>query len=76
VALARQGKLAEAKDHLETALRIQPDNPETHNNLGGILISMGALGAAREHLETALKIQPDYASARQNLAHLMKRMQS
>ena len=49
-------------------MRLDPANPNTHNNLGGILFQMGEYEKAAEQFSDALRIDPSNASARQNLA--------
>ncbi len=58
---------SEARTLLETSLRIEPNNPEAHNNLGVALQRLGRLDeAAQEHRE-ALRLFPNYAEALNNL---------
>jgi tetratricopeptide (TPR) repeat protein len=70
VALGRTGRLPEAIEHLEQALRIEPDYAEAHCNLGATLGLTGRLPEAIEHLERALRIRPDYAEAHCNLGNV------
>ena len=58
---------ADAVDHLETALRIEPDYAEAHNNLGVCLINAGLYEAAIPHFEAVLRFQPNYAEPLNNL---------
>src|SRR5881296_383150 len=41
LALVRQGKLSEAIEHFKTALRIKPDYPDAHTNVGAALADQG-----------------------------------
>lgn len=48
-------------------MRLNPDYPDAHNNLGVCLKSIGQYQEAIEHYELALKLKPDYADAHYNL---------
>jgi len=54
----------------QEALKLRPEYPEAHNNLGAVLRRLGRLDEAREHYRLALKYRPDYPQARRNLAVL------
>ena len=64
--LAQQGKLTEAMEHYQTALRINPDYADAHNNVGAVLADQGRLAEAIEHYREALRLKPDYADAHYN----------
>src|SRR5438034_8205596 len=64
--LAQQGKLTEAMEHYQTALRINPDYADAHNNVGAVLADQGRLAEAIEHYREALRLTPDYADAHYN----------
>ncbi|HXO88513.1 MAG TPA: tetratricopeptide repeat protein [Candidatus Acidoferrales bacterium] len=64
---------AGAEASLETAVRIDPSQPEGHNWLG---LALGALGRSQEAISqfrTALVLKPDYANASFNLARTLAR---
>ncbi len=67
LALAGEGKLAEAIEHYDQALQFMPDYAKAQNNLGVALAGEGKLVEAVEHYEQALQLQPDYAEAHNNL---------
>src|SRR2546428_10255530 len=54
LALARQGKLVEAVEHYQTALRLEPDYADAHTNLGAALAEPGRLAGAVEPYEPAV----------------------
>src|SRR6266571_1318201 len=64
--LAQQGKLTEAMEHYQTALRINPDYADAHNNVGDVLADQGRLAEAIEHYREALRIKPDDALSHTN----------
>jgi tetratricopeptide (TPR) repeat protein len=75
VALVNAGRLQEAIEHYEQALRLKPDYVEAHNNLGAALANAGRLQEAIEHYQQALRLKPDFTNAYYNLALAYDRMQ-
>ncbi len=71
--LAGQGKLAEALEHYQTAVRIKPDYADAQNNAGAVLAQQGKLAEAVEQYEGVLKIKPDYADAHNNVGAALAR---
>ncbi len=68
------GRLPEAIDQFEAALRIDPRSAEAHENLGIALSkTRGRLPEAVTHLETALRLQPDYPESHLNLGSALYR---
>ena len=65
--------MLEAMEHLEQALRINPDSAEAHYDLGVALEQAGRVGEAVEHYQQALRIKPGYTEARSALARLRAR---
>jgi len=65
--LLQAGKVSEAFEHYQQALRIDPDSAEAHNNLGTALAQAGKFEDAIAHFEQALRINPDDAKAHNNL---------
>ena len=59
--LQAQGKLVEAAEHYEAALKINPNLAVTHCNYGILLMDQGKLVEAVEHYEAALRINPNHA---------------
>jgi tetratricopeptide (TPR) repeat protein len=69
--LAHQGRTAEAIEHYQKALEINPDFAEAHNNLGTALLNQGRLEEASEHYHQALDKDPAFAEAHNNLGILL-----
>jgi tetratricopeptide (TPR) repeat protein len=62
------GRPQEAIAEYETAIRINPDYAEAHNNLGAALVQMpDRLPEAISHYETAIRIEPGNVEAHDNL---------
>lgn len=51
-------RLGEALEHLQASLRINPNNPETHNNMGGALQQVGRFKDAIAEHQLALRLDP------------------
>jgi len=66
----RSGRMPEAIEHLEQALRLKPDYVEAHFNLGLALEKLGRTPEAIEHYQQALKLRPDLTAVRNALARL------
>ncbi|MFO8048511.1 MAG: tetratricopeptide repeat protein [Desulfosudaceae bacterium] len=66
-ALAERGRHVEAFHHLNRALKINPDFPQAHNNLG-VLLAADDPNQALKHFTLALQYQPDFAEAHRNMA--------
>lgn len=70
-ALERDGKLAEAIQESERALRIRPRFAAPHVSWGNALVGQGRFAEAMEHYVAALRIDPDDADAHNNLGAAM-----
>lgn len=64
----RQEKYDAALDSLSQAAKIDPNNPEIQNYLGGVLSHKGLRAQAETALRKAIEINPLYAPAHYNLA--------
>ena len=73
-ALARAGRVPEAIQLFEKALRIKPDFADAHCNLGIALERVGRTQEAMEHLEQAVRINPDYVGPQYNLGLALVRL--
>ena len=65
-ALRILGRLDKARQHLEQAKRLQPNNPFSELWLGEIALAQRQMKLARKHLENALRLNP-----RQSEAHAL-----
>jgi tetratricopeptide (TPR) repeat protein len=54
------GRLDEAAAVLKNAVPVNPDSPQTYNNLGDVLAQMGDVAGAREAFDDAIRAQPDF----------------
>ena len=60
--------MPEAAAEFEAAVRLKPDSPDYHDNLGLALAQMpGRLPDAIAEYQTALRIDPDFQAAHLNL---------
>jgi Flp pilus assembly protein TadD len=71
-ALGQAGRIPEAIEHLQQALRLKPDFAAAHNDLGIVLTRSDRIPEAIEHLEQALRIKPDYAEAHNDLGNALR----
>src|SRR5437016_10139115 len=67
----RRGRVNEAIEHSEEALRIRPGDADAQNNLGLALLQTGESKRAYGHLEKALEIDPGHMNAEVNLAWVL-----
>ena len=72
-ALEKAGRLDQAEDEYEKALRLNPDSARAHNNLGFLLAANGRLDPAIEQYQMAIKLDPDDALAYSNLGVALAR---
>ena len=57
--MAKPGRLSEAIPYLEAAVRIDPDSPPAHTDLGSALARTGNLSGAIAQFEAAILLAPD-----------------
>ncbi len=69
--LRQQGKVDEAINQYQEALRIKPDNESIHFNLARAFYQEGTLDLAIEQFQSALQIEPGDMEAQNNLAWLL-----
>jgi protein O-mannosyl-transferase len=73
VALYHAGRLAEAIENYEIALRFTPRDAETIDNLGVALEHAGRNDEAIRCYETAVRLKPDFPEAYSNLGNALRR---
>jgi tetratricopeptide (TPR) repeat protein len=66
--LLLRGRLPEAIDEFQAALRIKPDDADAHYNLGNALVKQGSLTKGIYHFSEALGRQPGNIKILNNLA--------
>jgi len=71
--LVKRGELQKAEEEFKTALKMNPEDPKAHNNLGVVYLKRGELQKAEEKFKMALEISPDMASARRALEKIRKK---
>jgi tetratricopeptide (TPR) repeat protein len=64
-----QAKLAEAREHADRALRLNPGLPLAHNALGLVELAAGDASKAQKEFARAIALDPGLAVAHANLAH-------
>ena len=62
-----QGRLDELIQLLRKSLELEPNNSDTHNNLGVALKKNGDLTAAIAYYKSALRLKPNFPEAHNNL---------
>jgi tetratricopeptide (TPR) repeat protein len=67
-----QGRLQEALQHFQQALRVAPGHVHLLNSAGLLFRKMGYLQQAQACFEQAIKIDPNYYQGRYNLANLCR----
>lgn len=70
---AANGRFDMAITHYETALSLNPDNVDAHNNLGNVYVTLGDATRAAMHYQSALAIDPSYVEAHNNLGNILMR---
>lgn len=70
-ALFDTGRIPEAIERYNEALRLNPDHFEAQNNLGIALLATGRLQDARPHFEVAARLEPEYAQVHSNLGMVL-----
>lgn len=71
IALAREGRMAEAEKEFRLALNIRPQSAEVHANLGSFLAVAGRLEEAIAQYRAAVQLNPAYTEAHLNLGRAL-----
>jgi len=64
--LVREGRIHEALNHYNEAIRISPSSAEVYTNRGNVYSSMGRYQRAIEDYNETIRLKPDYADAYNN----------
>jgi Flp pilus assembly protein TadD len=70
--LMAQGRVREAESEFRQAVRINPEYPEGHAELGRLFHKLNRKADARKHYDEALRLDPYNAFHHINLATLMR----
>ncbi len=73
VALHRAGRVREAVARMRQRVRLRPDVPGFHHDLGLALVELGEAAEAIAAFERAVALQPDFVAARVALADALLR---
>ena len=67
----QEGKLDQAREAYEKALRLNPDYADSHNNLGAMRLKAGEIDKAIDSYRTAGRLAPWSADVQSNLGHAL-----
>lgn len=67
----KKGRFKKAVTFFVSALALEPDNAESHYNLGYALMKSGEYSAAANHLKFALSIDPQNHNAQLHLSKIL-----
>jgi tetratricopeptide (TPR) repeat protein len=71
-ALIALGKKSEAYETINKSLATDPENPDTHTNMGWGLLHHGETNKALDHFKQALKFNPMHDHAKYGMSEAMK----
>jgi predicted O-linked N-acetylglucosamine transferase (SPINDLY family) len=69
--LEDSGRFEEALDVYERAVRLAPDNFQTHLNLGNAMLLLGRADQATDHYWRSISLKPDHAGTHLNLGNAL-----
>jgi tetratricopeptide (TPR) repeat protein len=69
--LLEKGRYADAIEQYRKAIKLNPDDEDSHYNLGLALAKAGDSTGARKEYEEALRISPEHPEAHMNLGNLL-----
>jgi tetratricopeptide (TPR) repeat protein len=72
--LTATGRTSEAVEAKEKAIKLAPNDAESHNNLGNTLQALGRLDEALASCRQAIALKPDFAEAHSNLGITLKEL--
>lgn len=68
------GQIDDALQAAQQVVRLDPQAPDAHSNLGVMLQSLGRLGEAEAAYRRALALQPEFAEAHNNLGNTLNEL--
>ena len=68
----KNGKLEQARAHLEQSSQFQPEEALTHEALGVVLAQLNEMTAAKEHFQRAIALGDDGPDVKENLAKVLR----
>ena len=68
------GQINEALVAMQNVVRLNPKDPEAHNNLGVILFRLEKLIEAEKSYKKAIELKPDYTSAHYRLGLILQQL--
>lgn len=71
LALAKAGRMDEARRHIQLAVQVEPGRPDYHYTLGLILEEEGDIAGAIAHYSAAIRSDPRHLKALMRLAHAL-----
>ena len=73
--LLQSGRINEARQQFETALRLNANSADAHNNLGVVFMQLGQVRDSVTEFETALRLDPGDRSAERNRQAALEKTQ-
>ena len=71
LALAKAGRIAEAKEQFERSIQLNPRFASAHHNLATVLVKERQFDRAMEEFGRALELNPNHSETHYNLAQLL-----
>lgn len=71
IACEDEGRMAEAAEAYREVLRLEPDDPVVHFNLGNVLYALGGVKGSAAEFRQALRCDPAYVEAWNNLGSVL-----
>ena len=71
MALAERGNISGAMSYFREALRLDPDDPEVHNDMGAVLLAAGKADEASLHFRQALRHKQNLPNSHYGLGYTL-----
>ncbi|MCI5222336.1 MAG: tetratricopeptide repeat protein [Candidatus Electrothrix sp. AR4] len=72
--LEKENRYDEALRHYKKAVKLNPNNASTLNNIGNLYMKTNDLHAAFSHYTAALRIRPNYKEAHNNIGNALSKL--